>query len=114
LALSKHDDVEVWIGLDQANQLGELGDGRGGDGVDRRVVEGDPPVTGATAIHLQMRPSRGLRYGSSTAARAAVSIAHGNASICLPDVNAYASPPSSEVFMTATQAYAETAISREN
>ena len=44
------DDVEVRILLDQADELGELRDGRRGDRVDRRVVERHPAVAGATAV----------------------------------------------------------------
>ena len=44
------DDVEVGVLLDQADELGELGDGRRGDRVDRRVVERHPAVARAATV----------------------------------------------------------------
>jgi hypothetical protein len=44
----EHDDVEVGVLVDQADELGELEDGRRGDRVDRWVVERHPAVTERT------------------------------------------------------------------
>ena len=58
------DDVEVGVRFDQADELGELGDGRRRDRVDRRVVERHPAVARALAGDPQMRP--GPRPGVGT------------------------------------------------
>jgi hypothetical protein len=58
------DDVEVVVGLDQADELGQLGDGRGGDRVDRRVIERDPAVAGAGTVDAEMGPGVRPRLGA--------------------------------------------------
>ena len=54
------DDVELRVLLDQADELGELRDGRRGDRVDRRVVERHPAVGGVPSFQPQVGPRRGI------------------------------------------------------
>src|SRR5215204_4322579 len=50
------DDVEVRVQFDQADELGQLRDGRRRDRVDRRVVEGHAAVAEAAMVDADMRP----------------------------------------------------------
>ena len=73
------DDVEVSVLLDQLHELGELRDGRGGDRVDRRVVEGHPAVAGAATVDAEVGPGPQPRIGTPpVVGRAGVDGAHGN------------------------------------
>jgi hypothetical protein len=56
------DDVEVRILLDQADELGEVHDGRRLDRVDRRVVESHPAVARGATVDAEMRPGLGPRF----------------------------------------------------
>ena len=46
----EHNDLEVWILLDEADEVAELGDGGRRDRVNRRVIERHMAVSGFTAI----------------------------------------------------------------
>ena len=72
------DDVEVRVLLDQADELGELRDGRRRDRVDRRVVEGHPAVAGAATVDAEVRPGSVPRVRTAAVAgRAVFCVAHG-------------------------------------
>ena len=65
----EHDDVEVRVLLDQTDELGELRDRRRRDGVDGRVVEPHPAVSGAASVDPEMAPRVGPSGGAGPVTR---------------------------------------------
>jgi hypothetical protein len=62
----ENDDVELGVLLDQADKLGQFGDGRCRDRVDRRMVERHPAVRRTHTIDAQMSPRLRPRGGTAT------------------------------------------------